>query len=340
MINYPPGHRCNPHPRRETLRLFSTEWRRAKKKRIVFLPLSTSGERSQGFPAGVRVKLLCLFLAVLAFFGVSNITAKPLQVIVSIPPQCEFVKAIGKEAVTCTTLIPPGASPAVFELAPRTIKRLSDADVYFMMGYLPFERANAKRISQLNPRMRMVNTSAGLPVIRGHSHGDDDDSGAAGVDPHVWLSPKLVMRQVRRICDVITALRPDAKAGFEANRDQYLRLLDILDRALTRRLARLSRKTFLVFHPTYAYFAAAYGLDQLAVELHGKQPSIRQLRTLSVAAKKARVSVIFIQPRYSHSLAKSLARSLNAKIVTLDPLAAHYIENMSHIGLVLSTHLK
>ena len=63
-----------------------------------------------------------------------------VKVLVSILPQADFVKSIGGSRVEVTVLIPPGASPEDYEMSPRQIQKISEADIYFTVGSIPFEK--------------------------------------------------------------------------------------------------------------------------------------------------------------------------------------------------------
>jgi ABC-type Zn uptake system ZnuABC Zn-binding protein ZnuA len=49
--------------------------------------------------------------------------APALRVVATIEPLCMLARELGGERVACTTLVPPGASPAVPALTAATIRR-------------------------------------------------------------------------------------------------------------------------------------------------------------------------------------------------------------------------
>ena len=87
-----------------------------------------------------------------------------------------------------------------------------------------------------------------------------------------------------------------------------------------------------VFHPSYGYFADAYGLRQIAVEMGGKEPGARQLARLIHRAKEDGVRVIFVQPQFSKSSARTIAEAIGGAVVPLDPLARDYLENLERMA--------
>jgi zinc transport system substrate-binding protein len=83
-----------------------------------------------------------------------------------------------------------------------------------------------------------------------------------------------------------------------------------------------------VYHPAFGYFADAYGLKQVPVEVEGKEPSARQLAAFIERAKAAGAKVIFVQPQFSTKSAEAVARSIGGAVVPMDPLATDYLANL------------
>jgi zinc transport system substrate-binding protein len=71
----------------------------------------------------------------------NTVKNEKVKVAVSIVPQESFVKAVGKDLVEVTTMIPPGHSPANYEPSPKEMIGLSNASMYFAIG-VPTEKAN------------------------------------------------------------------------------------------------------------------------------------------------------------------------------------------------------
>ncbi len=110
-----------------------------------------------------------------------------IKVAVSILPQVTFVERIGGDQVEVFELIPPGASPATYELVPSQLNDLSQTEVYFRIGHVPFEKSNVFRIEENNPDLRIVDTSEGIELLEleAHSHseekhGHSNDEGREG----------------------------------------------------------------------------------------------------------------------------------------------------------------
>ncbi|UCF35038.1 MAG: zinc ABC transporter substrate-binding protein [Phycisphaerales bacterium] len=161
-----------------------------------------------------------------------------------------------------------------------------------------------------------------------HANADQDAHGPDELDPHVWLSPRVVKVQARTICDELRRLDPANEARYEENCRLFHEELDRIDAQIAEALAPLKGREFFVFHPAFGYFADAYGLRQVAVQAGGKDPNVRQLGTLIERAKRDGVKLIFVQPQFSRGSAEAVARQIGGVVVPMDPLAEDYLENL------------
>jgi zinc transport system substrate-binding protein len=263
-----------------------------------------------------------------------------LQVTVSILPQQYVVSRIGGEAVTVNVMVGPGESPATYEPKPSQLKALAAADAYIRMG-VPFEDAWWNRLHKVNPAMRVVDANQGIERLElgDHDHGHDPHH-AHTLDPHTWLSPRMVKQQVETVCRALSELAPDQAGAFRANADRLLADIDSLDQELSALFADLKGSRFLVFHPSWAYFARDYGLEQIPVEVGGQEPSAAELANMLSEARELGVKAIFAQPEFSTKQAEAIARELNCEVILVSPLAADWLTNLSQVGAAFAEALR
>jgi zinc transport system substrate-binding protein len=280
-------------------------------------------------------KALSLGLISLLLLVAQLASAEPIWVYVSILPQKYFVKKIGADLVEVSVMVEPGASPATYEPKPKQMVGLTKAKIYYAIG-VPFENAWLDKIAATNPEMIIVHTEAGIEkmvmISHGrHAEGEHQQRKHHNVikDPHVWLSPPLVMQQARNIFDGLVATDPVHRSIYETNYKKFIMELVDLDLELKRSFAgRDEQIEVMVFHPSWGYFARAYGLEQIPIEVEGKEPKPAELKNLIDYAKKRGIKVIFVQPQFSRQAAQTIARSIGGQIVFLDPLALDWPDNL------------
>ena len=269
-------------------------------------------------------RVTILFLPLLLF-------AK-IDVVVSILPQKTFVKKIAGDLVDVTVMVVPGASPATYEPKPSQMKKVTKAQIYFSIG-VPFERAWIPRFKAQNPNMLLYDTSKGIkkfPMQKHHRNHNHHSSST--FDPHIWLSPALVKVQAKNIADALKKIDPKNKRVYENNLNRFKQEIDELDNRLFKILKPCQGKAMMVFHPSWGYFAKEYGLEQIPIEVEGKEPKPKELVKIIHKAKKKGVKIVFIQPQFSKQIANVIATSIGADIVEADPVALNWAENLIQIA--------
>lgn len=261
-----------------------------------------------------------------------------LKVFVSILPQKFFIEQIGKEAVDVDVMVQPGASPHTYEPKPQQMVAISRTRLYFAIG-VQFEKAWLKRIASSNPAMKIINTHEGIEKVPMISHGHDKEVGhqvhsheEGEPDPHIWLSPPLVLIQARNILVALQKADPPNFELYEANyRSLASKIID-LDSELRKIFKAKKGLSFMVFHPAWGYFARSYGLSQIPIELEGKEPKPAQLKKLIQEARDKNVKIIFLQPQFSARSAEQVAKEIGGQVVTVDPLALDWEANMKEVA--------
>lgn len=240
-------------------------------------------------------------------------------------------------------MVGPGQSPATYEPTPRQMTALSKADLYFSIG-VPFDSAWMPRIRKANPRMTIVDTTQGIdrrPMEaysgHGHNHAHDGDHDSGTLDPHTWLDPDLVKVQARAICSALQKADWARAEYYEHNLATFLQDLDALDRDIRDILSGLENRKIMVFHPAWGYFADAYDLVQMPVEVEGKTPNAKTLQHLVEVARREGIRLVIVQKQFSKRAATVLAQECKATVVHLDPLSRDYISNLRHIAKTIAS---
>src|SRR5271157_969321 len=315
---------------------------------------------------GIAIAILLVFVGLWA--GVpTHAQDKPegkVKVFVGINPIAYSVERVGGPNVEVSVLVGPGQDPHTFELTPKVVAKLANAQVLFEMGF-PFEETLIKKVGSTFKNVQVADLQQGIKLRsmteeeaeaeeaaheaehehgHGHGHGDAEEHEhhheSGDTDQHTWLDPRLVKIQARTIADTLIRIDPSHKDQYEENLKGYLTDLDAVHEQLTKALAPVKGKSFFVFHPALGYFGDAYGLKQVPVQIGGKEPTARQLARLIEMAKKDGVKVIFVQPQFSKKSAEALAKSIDGAVVPLDDLAPDYFKNLQEMADKLDSALQ
>jgi len=274
------------------------------------------------------VRHLCLIVLVTLLPTINAVArpTAPLSIYVSILPQKYLVERIGLPYVTVSTMVGPGQSPATYEPTPRQMSQLGNCAAYLRIE-VPFENSWMHKLAQANPGMRVINVNTGDIV---HSHDK-------GLDPHTWTSPPLLKVIAHNIKNALSQIDPGHAEAYGSNLQKLLQELQQLDQQIRALLQERKVTHFMVYHPAWGHFAAAYGLSQIAIEQQGKEPGAKTLTQIIAKAKQLGLHRIFVQAQFNQRSVKIIADAINGKTLVVDPLAENVITNLLHFAQLLAT---
>ncbi len=285
-----------------------------------------------------------------------------IPVAASILPLGDFCRNLGGERVEVQVLIPPGASPHVFEPTPAVVARAVSARllVYVGAGLDPW----ASKLLKAHPVQDRVVVEAvhGIPLINDPTSHHDHQSPALNYqdrgrtvsgshhhqhpqgNPHVWLDPVLAQEICRNISAALLRVDPNHRQTYEDNLNHYLKALEDLHQEMQTRLAALGLREYVSFHPAFTYLARRYGLREVGVieASPGREPTPRQIQRILSAIRRYHVKVVFAEPQFSPRVAEVIAREAGVRVLLLDPLGGRppygsdYLQMMRHNLAILT----
>ena len=286
--------------------------------------------------------------------------AKPL-VTTTILPTKYFVERIAGDSLEVVSLVEKGADPHTYEPKPNQMKSVEKSELHFAVG-MEFDEIWLPRLQKQFPNLVVINTDENIkkiPMMAHHyDHDDDDlheheshadhnhhdDQGVihdhGGVDPHIWLDPSLVKKQAVNIANALIKKYPKNKELFESNLNKFNKDLDSFDKNTAKKLKNLKSNKFMVYHPSWGYFAARYGLVQIPIEIEGKEPKPADLKELIHKAKDEKIKVIFVAPQFSKKAANMVAKQTGAKVVEIDQLPENWLSEMQKTVDIFAKFLK
>lgn len=251
-------------------------------------------------------------------------------IFVTITPMQSIIEEITAGDFDIEVIVPKGASPETFEPTPKQVTSFSDAELIFSTGLIDFEQSLVQRISG---DAEVVNLSNGIELIAGScSHGNHKHK--HGVDPHIWTSPRALRTMVTNAHKAIMAHYPDSVKYTEAT-GRLLEHIDALDTYCATRIKAEGVEAMMIYHPAYTYYARDYGIEQIAIEHDGKEPSLRQTTALIEKAKERGVKAILRQPQYSEDKVRAIANDAGAEIITTDPLAEDILGEIERVTEII-----
>lgn len=283
----------------------------------------------------INMRIIAVILSLFLLTTVSPSYARQIKVIAGIAPLADFVRQVGGDRVDVKLLLPPGASPHVFEPTPKAVKDVSVADVFVKIGAgLEFW---AEKIIQSsgNKKLIIVDSSSGIQLIKHHD--EHEAHGPSGADPHIWLDPVIAISIVAKIEKALSEADPQGAGVYKKNASAYKEKLSLLDRDIAGRVKTFRIKEYVTFHPAWNYFSQRYGLRVSGVieEAPGKEPGPKHIAKIIKDIKRTGSNVVFVEPQFNPKIGEVIAKEAGAKVLYLDPIGGQkgretYIEMMRY----------
>jgi len=263
----------------------------------------------------IIIRFILLIIALLAIFSAcqqptptTQRSEKKLRISTTIAPLYCFTINITGDLAEVENLLPSGVGPHEYSFTPQDVRKVALAQVLIKNG-ANLEDWLDDLITSVNKKnLTIIDTSAGIEII-------DED-------PHIWLSPRNAIIQVRNITKALINIDPEHSKRYKENAENYIQRLKTLDKEIKDEVKTWRRKEFIAFHSAFLYLARDYGLKQVAViqEYPAKEPTPKHIAKVIKTIKARGIKAIFSEPRVSHKIVNTLANDLNLQVFTLDTL--------------------
>lgn len=279
-------------------------------------------------------------LSLVLLFLTTSLFAK-LNVVVSILPEKTFLKAIGGDKVNVDLMVRPGNSPHTYEPKPSQMKAISKANIYFAID-VEFEDTWLAKFQSINPGMSIVDLDQNIIKIpmqkhahhEGYEHHTEhEEHEHHGLDPHIWTNTQNVKIMAKTIFDTLVKNDPQNKNYYKTHYEKFLKEITNTENTITSILKDTQDGTkFMVFHPSWGYFAKQFHLQQFTIEIEGKKPKPKQITYLLEEAKEENVKAIFTSPEFNENIAKQIANELQIPVIKVSPLNPKWSENLINLA--------
>lgn len=269
-----------------------------------------------------------------------------LPVVASFSVLADFVKQVGGDRVSVTSLVGPNGDAHVYSPTPADAKAMAAAKLVVING-LHLEGWLPRLIKSSGTKAIVVTATKGIKPIEaaeeeqeakgGHTHAHGHD------DPHAWQSIANARIYVTNIRDVLDAADPAGKATYDANATAYLAKLDVVEGEVKAAIARIptARRKAITTHDAFGYFVKAYGIEFIAPQgvSTESEASAKDVARIIRQIKAQKVPAVFLENVTNPRLIEQIARESGARIggtLYSDALsdasgpAGTYIDMMKH----------
>ncbi|OAF05269.1 metal ABC transporter substrate-binding protein [Bradyrhizobium centrolobii] len=233
--------------------------------------------------------------------------AERLNVIASFSILADFVRNVGGDRISLTTLVGPDGDVHVYTPAPGDAKRVAEAKLVIVNG-LGLEGWLPRLVQSAGSKAQVVTASAGIAPLK---LGSD-------ADPHAWQSVPNAKVYVTNIVNALAAADPDDAEFFRAQASTYLEKLETLDHEVRDAVAKIpsERRKVISTHNAFGYFAAEYGIQFIAplgVSTE-TEPSARDIAAIIGQIRAQKIPAVFLENISDDRLIRRIAAETGAKV--------------------------
>jgi zinc/manganese transport system substrate-binding protein len=288
-----------------------------------------------------RLQIWLIFLALIAAACPARAQDR-LNVVASFSILGDFVRHVGGDRVSVTTLVGPNSDVHVYTPAPADAKKIADAKLVIinglgLEGWLP----------------RLVQSSGSKAIIVTATTSITPRKLGSDADPHAWQSVANARTYVANIRAALTAAAPADAEAFRSNAEAYLTKLDALDDEIGLAVAQIpsEHRKVISTHDAFGYFGAAYGIEFIAPlgVSTDSEASAGDIAGIITQIKTAKIPAVFLENISDPRLISRIAAETGARIggtLYSDSLtdekgdAPTYIDMVRHNIKVLTAALK
>ena len=230
-----------------------------------------------------------------------------LNVVASFSILGDFVRNVGGERVSVTTLVGPDGDVHVYTPAPADAKKIADAKLVVING-LGLEGWLPRLVQSSGGKAAMVTASQGITPLK---VGSD-------ADPHAWQSVANARIYVANIRDALVAADPAGAEAYRVNAERYLAKLDALEREVREAVAHIpqARRKVISTHDAFGYFASAYGIEFIAPQgvSTESEVSARDIARIITEVRAAKIPAVFLENISDDRLMRRISTETGARV--------------------------
>lgn len=263
---------------------------------------------------------------------------EPMKVVATFSILGDMVKQVGGDAVSVTTLVPPGGDAHVYQPTPTDARALAGAQMVVVNG-LHMEGWLDRLIKASGTKAPVVVASQG---VKTHTMQEEEGTGDAAktvTDPHAWQDLSNGRIYVHNIAAALAKADPEHRTAYQERSTAYDQSLAELDQWVRQQVGQVpaEKRKIITSHDAFGYFGRAYGVTFLAPEgiSTESEPTASGLGQLAKQIKAEHIKALFIENMTDPRLVDTLARETGANVG-----GTVYSDSLSEVGGPADTYVK
>ncbi|GEP85559.1 putative lipoprotein, AdhesinB family protein [Staphylococcus piscifermentans] len=272
-------------------------------------------------------KLVPLLIAVLLFLAAcgggsgsnSHSSDEKLKIVTTNSILADMTQHVTGKQAEIHSIVPVGQDPHEYEVKPKDIKALTDADIILYNG-LNLETGNGwfdKALEQAGKNTKdksVVRVSKDVkPIYLNGAEGDDSKQ-----DPHAWLSLENGIKYVKTIQQAVIQHDKAHKDDFQKRGDDYLKQLEKLNKDSHDKFDDIpkNQRAMITSEGAFKYFSKQYGITPGYIwEINTeKQGTPEQMKQAIKFVKDHHLKNLLVETSVDHKSMESLSEETDVPI--------------------------
>ena len=230
-----------------------------------------------------------------------------------------MVANVAGELAKVTGLVPEGTNSHTFEPSPSMATTLAQTNVFFANGLTLEENTIELARTNLPSSADVCELGTAVLPVGDYIYDFSFPKEGGKPNPHLWTNPKLAIKYVALIRDVLVKMDPSNAEAYTSNAAAYTAKLEAFSAAVTTATATLpvGDRKLLTYHDAFAYFADDYGWEVLGAIQPSDfdEPTPREVSDLINQVRDSKVKAIFGSEVYPSPVLEQIGRETGATYV-------------------------
>jgi ABC-type Zn uptake system ZnuABC Zn-binding protein ZnuA len=254
------------------------------------------------------------------------------RIVATTTQAADLARNVAGDDAQVTQLLTANADPHGYELRPRDVEALADADLVVRSGadlddWLEDAIEQTANDAPVVTLIDAVQTREGGHDEHGEEghgeeeeHGEEEDGDEHAVDAHWWQDPRNAVLAVREIERALAIVDPPHASAYADRAESYraeIERLDSVVRACWQRVPQRQRK-LVTTHDALGYYADRYGLEVVGTVIPSLstqgQPSSGEVAELARTIRREGVRVVFPESSVNSKVERAIADATGAEV--------------------------
>ena len=184
-------------------------------------------------------------------------SAKKPVVVASTTQIADFARQVGGDQVIVKSILAPGADPHTYNVTPRHVQIVLEADLCIENG-LHLEGKNWMKTLAQDANKTLITATSGIKPL------SINQGGESIPDPHSWFSPRNAAVYVNNIIKALANLDPANTALYQARGKLFLQQLRVLDAWIREQINQIPprQRILVTTHDAFNYFCREFKLNE------------------------------------------------------------------------------